>query len=148
LRKPAVFGRALIRVFGLSLLIAVAANGQDTDTKVTGCPSASGNNVCLVTFQGGVSRRGFNPNEGTLTQSAITATTGSTFHQQYSVAVKGAVYAQPLVLPNVVYKGTTYADVVYVVTEQDYVYAINGAKGTILWSDNLVPSGYTYNFNR
>jgi hypothetical protein len=143
-RNPAKFGRAVICVFGLSLLFAVAANAQDTDTTVTGCPTASGNNVCLVTFQGGISRRGFNPNEGTLTQSAITATTGSTFHLQYSTAVKGAVYGQPLVLPNVVYKGTTYADVAYVVTEQDYVYAINGANGKILWSDNLVPSGHTY----
>ncbi len=141
---PAEFGRVVIRVFVSTLLVVAAASAQDMDTKVTGCPTASGNNVCLATYQGGISRRGFNPNEGTLTQSAITATTGSTFHQQYSVEVKGAVYAQPLVLPNVVYKGTTYADVVYVATEQDYVYAINGANGKILWSDNLVSSGYTY----
>jgi hypothetical protein len=144
LRNPARFGQAAIRVFVSTLFVVTAASAQDTDTKVTGCPTSSGNNVCLTTYQGGIGRRGLNPSEGTLTQSAITATTGSTFHQQYSVAVKGAVYAQPLVLPNVVYNGTTYGDVVYVATEQDYVYAINGANGAILWSDNLVPSGYTY----
>ncbi len=144
MRNPVKFGHALIRVLGSALFMVAAAGAQDMDTKVTGCPDASGNNVCLVTYQGGISRRGFNPNEGTLTQAAITATTGSTFHKQYSVAVNGAVYAQPLVLPNVVYKGTTYADVAYVVTEQDYVYAINGSNGKILWSNNLVPSGYTY----
>jgi hypothetical protein len=154
LRNTGLLGRAVTRVFrsifpesiyfGLIFLLAAAAGAQDMDAKVTGCPSATGNNVCLVTFQGGISRRGFNPNEGTLTQSAITATTGSTFQKQYSVSVKGAVYAQPLVLPNVVYKGITYADVAYVVTEQDYVYAISGSNGKILWSDNLVPSGYTY----
>jgi hypothetical protein len=147
LLHPATFVRAVISVLASALLffvLVIVVAAQDMDAKVTGCPTASGNNVCLVTFQGGISRRGFNPNEGTLTQAAITATTGSTFHQQYSVAVKGAVYGQPLVLPNVVYNGTTYADVVYVVTEQDYVYAINGSNGKILWSDNLVPSGYTY----
>jgi hypothetical protein len=144
LRNPFNFGRAAIGVLASALLVVAAAGAQDMDTTVTGCPTASGNNVCLVTFQGGISRRGFNPNEGTLTQSAITATTGSTFQKQYSVSVKGAVYGQPLVLPNVVYNGVTYADVAYVVTEQDYLYAINGSNGKILWSDNLVPSGYNY----
>jgi hypothetical protein len=95
-------------------------------------------------YQGGASRLGFNPNEPALTQAAITATTGPKFHKQYSVAVNGAIYAQPLVLPNVTIGSTTYADVVYVATEQDWVYAIDGATGIILWSTNLAPSGYTF----
>ncbi|HEY3973099.1 MAG TPA: hypothetical protein VGM18_08855 [Candidatus Sulfotelmatobacter sp.] len=112
--------------------------------QVVGCPTTSGNSVCLTTYQGGPSRLGFNSSEPALTQAAITATTSPKFHKQYSVAVNGAIYAQPLVLPNVVIGTTTYADVVYVATEQDWVYAIDGSTGKILWSTNLAPSGFTY----
>jgi len=122
-----------------------AAGAQDLDTGVGGCPTTSGNNVCLTTYQGGVSRRGFNPNETALTQSAIIATTGSTFQKQRSVSVNGAIYGQPLVLPNVVVGGTTHTDVAYVATEQDLVYAIDAVTGTTVWpAVNLLKSGYTY----
>ena len=110
--------------------------------QVVGCPTTAGNSVCLTTYQGGASRLGFDPNEPALTEAAIIATTGPKFHKQFSVPVNGAIYAQPLVLPNVTINGTTYADVVYVATEQDWVYAIDGGTGNILWSTNLAPSGY------
>jgi hypothetical protein len=126
------------------LALCCLSAAQDLDTGVTGCPTASGSSVCYTTYQGGVSRRGFNPNEPALTQAAITATAGKTFHKQFSTQVNGALYAQPLVLPNVVMNGTTYPNVVYVATQQDAVYAINGASGKILWRDNLVPEGYAY----
>jgi hypothetical protein len=123
---------------------ATCAVAQDADTAIGGCPSAAGSNVCITTFQGGISRRGFNPYETVLTQSAITAATGKTFHRQFSTPINGAVYAQPLVLPNVVIAGTTYSNVAYVVTEQDAVYAISGSSGKILWKESLIPPGYTY----
>lgn len=128
--------RLLIALLG-SAFVAVTSPAQDP-----GCPTTSGNSVCLTTYQGGTSRLGYNPNEPALTQTAITATTSPKFHKQHSVAVNGAVYAQPLVLPNVTINGTTYADVAYVATEQDWVYAIDGSTGNILWSTNLAPSGY------
>jgi hypothetical protein len=108
---------------------------------VPGCPT---NTVCLTTFQGGSGRLGFNSNEPVLTQSAITATTGTKFHREFSVPVNGAIYGQPLILPNVKIGATTYANVAYVATEQDWAYAIDGATGNILWSTNLAPSGYTF----
>lgn len=126
------------------LIFLASATAQNIDTQVTGCPTGSGSSVCYTTYQGGVSRRGFNPNEPALTQAAVTATTGKTFHKQFSTQINGAPYAQPLVLPNVVMSGTTYPNVVYVATQQDAVYAINGATGKILWRDNLVPTGYAY----
>lgn len=119
--------------------VAGTAPAQDV-----GCPTTSGNSVCLTTYQGAASRLGFNPNEPALTQAAITATKSPKFHKQYSVAVNGAIYAQPLVLPNVTIGSTTYADVAYVATEENWVYAIDGATGNILWSTNLAPSGYTF----
>src|SRR4051812_16156322 len=126
------------------IVSAVFLLGTSVAQDVPGCPTVSGNNVCLVTYQSAPSRLGFNPNETTLTQAAITATIGPKFHKQFSVAVNGAIYAQPLVLPNVMINGVTYADVVYVATEQNWVYAIDGATGKILWSTNLSPSGYTF----
>jgi len=138
--KTAIFLLVCLVSIGLaSSFFESAASAQQL-----GCPTTSGNSVCLTTYQGGTNRLGFNPNEPALTEAAITATTGPKFHKQFSVAVNGAIYAQPLVLPNVVIGGVTYADVVYVATEQDWVYAIDGATGNILWSTNLAPSGYTY----
>ena len=124
---------------GAAALGVATVSAQDV-----GCPTTSGNSVCLTTYQSGVSRLGFNPNEPALTQSAITTIRSPKFHKQYSVPLDGAIYAQPLVLPNVTMNGITYADVVYVATEQDWVYAIDGATGNILWSTNLAPSGYTF----
>jgi len=138
------FGFHALRVLGWTLIAAAAAGAQNPGTAVTGCPTLSGSSVCYTTYQGEASRRGFNPNEPALTQAAVTATTGKTFHLQYSTQVNGAPYAQPLVLPNVVISGTTYSNVVYVATQQDAVYAIDGSSGKILWRDNLVPAGYTF----
>jgi hypothetical protein len=137
-------GCPILRIVISTLIILTAASAQDIDALVTGCPSISGNNVCYTTFQGGVSRRGFNPNETTLTQPAITATVGKTFRKLFSTPVQGPVYAQPLVLPNVVIAGIPYSDVVYVATEHDLLYAINADNGRILWADNLIPSGHTF----
>lgn len=130
---------AILLLSALPTLFVVTAGAQD----VTGCPSTSTNNVCLTTYQGGVSRLGLNPNEPTLTQAVVTATTGNKLHKEMAIPVNGAVYAQPLVLPNVTISGTTHADVAYVATEENWVYAIDGATGKILWSVNLSPSGYT-----
>jgi hypothetical protein len=129
-------------VLGLVLLGSAFVPATAWAQLVGGCPTTAGNSVCLTTYQGGASRLGFNPNEPVLTQAAITATTGPTFHKQYSVSVNGAIYGQPLVLPNVTMGSVTYTDVVYVATEQDWVYAIDSATGNILWSTNLAPSGY------
>jgi outer membrane protein assembly factor BamB len=76
----------------------------------------------------------------------VARTTSPNFHQLRSVTVSGAVYAQPLILPKVVIGGTTYANVIYAATEQDWVYAIDAATGTVLWSDNLATyqSGRAY----
>jgi hypothetical protein len=130
---------SLLGILASALLMA-AASAQD----VAGCPTLSFNNVCLTTYQGGISRLGYNPTEPILTQAAITATTGSTFHKLFSIPVNGAIYAQPLVLPNVTIGSTTYDDVAYVATEQNWVYAIDGVTGNILWSTNLSPTGYTF----
>jgi len=71
-------------------------------------------------------------NEATLTKTALQSTTNK-FGQLCNISVDGQVYAQPLVVTDVKFNGVTtpYTSVVYVVTQNDTVYAINGtAQGT------------------
>lgn len=130
----------------LCCLLAVAHaqdTGQDIDTGTTGCPTGL---VCLTTYQSGVSRRGQNNKESTLSYANLTSTISPKFHQRRAVTVNGAVYAQPLILPNVTIASITYSNVIYAATEQDWVYAIDAATGNILWSQDLstYQTGRTY----
>ena len=74
-------------------------------------------------------RTGWNPQETVLTSSNVNS---STFSQQAIAEFDGQVDAQPLVLTNQAINGTTYPIVVYVVTENNSVYAVNGTSGAIL----------------
>ena len=65
-------------------------------------------------------RTGWDPGEPGLSPSVVN---GSSFGEVFSTAVKGQVYAQPLVI------GST----VIVATEQDWVYGLNAGTGAIEW---------------
>lgn len=56
-----------------------------------------------------------------------------------TVALDDTVYAQPLIVPDVAIAGGKH-DVVYVVTENNTVYAIDGNSGEILLTRNLGPA--------
>jgi autotransporter-associated beta strand protein len=81
---------------------------------------------------------GANLTETQLTPSNVNA---ADFGQLYNTPVDGQVYAEPLVLtnvtiaagPNTVGTPGTYNSVVFVATQNDSLYAINAADGTILW---------------
>jgi len=84
-------------------------------------------------------RTGWNPNETILTPTNVN---GSSFGLLQTVTLDQQVDAQPLLVPGVNitagnYQGTH--DVVYVVTENDTVYAIDAESGTILLSPNFGP---------
>jgi len=76
-----------------------------------------------LTWQNDTYRTGDNLNETTLTYSSVGK---DTFGQLCSAQLDGQVYAQPLVVTNVTIGSTFYPSVVYVVTQKDSVYAING----------------------
>jgi hypothetical protein len=80
--------------------------------------------VNITTWQNDVQRTGQNLNETILTPGNLTA---GNFGQLCSAALDGQVYAQPLVLSNVTFQGTQYASLVYVVTENNSLFVINGA---------------------
>ena len=65
-------------------------------------------------------RTGWDPNEPGLSPSVVH---GASFGQVFRTAVKGQVYAQPLVV------GST----VIVATENDWVYGLNASTGAITW---------------
>jgi hypothetical protein len=69
-------------------------------------------------------RTGWDPNEPGLTPTQVTS---SRFGLQFSTAVDGQVYAQPLVV------GST----VVTATENDKVYGIDAASGAVHWSKSL-----------
>ncbi len=65
----------------------------------------------------------------------------ASFGQLFSTGVDGQIYAQPLVMTNVTITGPnagTYPSVVFVATENDSLYAINGSSGAILWQRSFL----------
>ena len=88
--------------------------------------SAQQGSVNVVTYHYDTLRTGWNPNETVLTTSNVNS---STFGVLAQVTLDDQVDAQPLIVNNTV----------YVVTENNTVYAIDGGTGTILNSNNLGP---------
>jgi hypothetical protein len=81
----------------------------------------------VLTWQNDNHRTGRNLQESILVPSLVS---GGTFGQLCSAQLDGQVYAQPLVVTDVKIGGTSYPNgVVYVVTQQDTLYAINGVPG-------------------
>ena len=76
-------------------------------------------------------RTGWYPGESAITPELVK---GGTFGEEWSTAVDGQVYAQPLL-----YDGTLLA-----ATEQNHVYGLNPATGAIKWEKTL-PHGVPWN---
>ena len=109
---------------------AMTADGQTQDM-------CNGNTVCVLTWQqdtgtdmtaGYAYRTGQNLNDS-ITSSSFN---NNGFGQKCLANLDGQVYAQPLVVTNVSFLGKPATTVVYVVTQNDTVYAIDGTNCTIL----------------
>lgn len=89
-------------------------------------------------------RTGWNQREQILTPATVQS---SSFGLLYTVNVDATLYAQPLVVSNqtITGLGGRY-EVVYVATENNTVYAINAANGTILLQRNFGAGVNTANF--
>jgi hypothetical protein len=134
--------RQMVVVFSVLIQIAamsVLSRAQDPDVNV-------------LVWQYDLNRSGQNLSEATL----VSPLTG--FGQLCKIQVDGQVYAQPLVVADVVFNNSSsaYASVVYAVTENDTVYAINGTpQGTSPTTCNANTNGLvlgsvtlqTYNIN-
>jgi hypothetical protein len=81
-------------------------------------------------------RTGQNLAESILTPSTVTA---SQFGLQFTDAIDGAAYAEPLYVPNVSIPGQGTHNVVYVATENDSLYAFDAdSAGPALWQTSFI----------
>src|SRR3977135_2655089 len=101
------------------------------------CSPALQAQVSVTTYHNDNARTGQNTQETYLTPANVNSTQ---FGKLFTVAVDGAVFAQPLYLTNVSINGGTH-NVVYVATQHDSVYAIDADTGTLYWQKSLIPAG-------
>lgn len=96
----------------------------------------------VFTYHDNLSRTGANSQEYALTPSTVTA---ATFGKLFSCAVDGAVYAQPLWVPNLTI-ASAQRNVVFVATQHDSLYAFdadaNTSPCTPLWHANLLDTAH------
>src|ERR1700689_1449709 len=93
--------------------------------------------VSITTYHNDNYRTGWNSGETVLTPANVNA---AQFGQLSNVTLDDQVDAQPLVVPGVtITAGNNQGphDVVYAVTENDTVYAIDADSGTVLLSNHL-----------
>jgi hypothetical protein len=95
--------------------------------------------VNVTTYHNDVARTGQNLNENTLTLSNVNSTN---FGLLRTLSVDGKVDAEPLYLTGLTVGGATH-NVLYVVTENDSVYAFDPDSGTQLWKTSVIGTGET-----
>jgi hypothetical protein len=93
--------------------------------------------TAITTYHYNNNRTGWNSTETALTPANVNS---SSFGLLFSVPLDDQVDAQPLLIPGVNITAGSHPgthDVVYIVTENDTVYAIDDSAGTVLLSRNL-----------
>ena len=94
--------------------------------------------VNMLTYHNGNANLGKSQSETILTPANVSA---ATFGKLFTTSLDGQVYAQPLYKTGVTITTGPFAgihNVVYVATEHDSVYAIDGASGQVLWHDSFI----------
>lgn len=112
--------------------------------------SSGGSSIDVVTYHYDNLRTGQNVNEITLTTANVNV---NSFGKLGEFAVDGLVDAQPLLLSSLAIPGQGTKNVLYVVTENDSIYAfdvdsITSSGGTALWKVSALLSGETPSDNR
>ena len=120
----------LVLVPGLFLLGACSENP-------TGASSPDSLAVSVLTQHNDNTRAGWNSRETVLNTSNVNVTQ---FGALFDLVVDDQVYAQPLVVANVLINGG-YHNVVYVATVNNTVYAFDGDDGRQYWKRNFTRAG-------
>jgi hypothetical protein len=99
----------------------------------------------VTTYHNNISRNGSNTQEYALSPSTVTT---STFGKLFSCTVDGAVYAQPLWVPNLTISSAKH-NVIFIATQHESLYAFdadaNTSPCTPLWHANLIDSAHGAN---
>jgi hypothetical protein len=90
---------------------------------------AAAEGPAILTFHGDLARTGWTVDERALTP--VTVRPGA-FGKLWTSSVEGEIYAEPLIVPGVAVLGRVRT-VVYVVTEDDLIYALDAADGKPVW---------------
>lgn len=127
---------------------APSTAGQFTITATSASNSSTSTSIAVsvtdlagvATYHNNISRNGVNNQEYALTPANVTS---STFGKLFSCAVDGAIYAQPLWIPNLNIGGAQH-NVVLVATQHDSLYAFDAdtAPCTTLWHANLIDANH------
>ncbi|HTR26822.1 MAG TPA: hypothetical protein VMI10_22815 [Terriglobales bacterium] len=117
---------------------SIAATTAAVLTLVAASAIFAAGQVSVTTYHNDNYRTGWNSGETTLTPANVKK---GQFGLQHSISLDDQVDAQPLVVPGVMitagqFQGTVH-DVVYVVSENNTIYAIDVHSGTILLSPNF-----------
>jgi hypothetical protein len=117
------------------------ADGTKTASATIGVTDLAG----VTTYHNDVSRDGANVQEYALNTGNVAT---ATFGKLFSCTVDGAVYAQPLWVPNVSIGGGTH-NVIVIATQRDWVYVFDADASpcTTYWKNQFIPSGETYGNN-
>jgi hypothetical protein len=98
----------------------------------------------MLTWHNDLARTGQNLQETMLTRANVNT---KTFGKVFSFPVDGQIFGQPLYVYNVVIPGKGTYNVVYIVTENDSVYAFDadGVNTSALWYDSFIDPGQGVN---
>jgi hypothetical protein len=127
---------------GITVTATSVADSTKSATATLGVTDLAG----VTTYHNDLSRDGANVQEYALNTTTVAT---ATFGKLFSCTVDGAVYAQPLWVPNVSIGGGTH-NVIVVATQRDWVYVFDADASpcTMYWGNQYIPSGETYvNFN-
>jgi hypothetical protein len=94
----------------------------------------------VTTYHNSLARDGANTHEYALTPATVTA---ATFGKLFSCPVDGAIYTQPLWMPNLTIGGAKH-NVVFVATQHDSLYAVDADASPCvqLWKVSLIDAGH------
>jgi hypothetical protein len=122
-------------VGGVYTITATSVSNSTTSASlVIGVTDLSG----VLTYHNNLSRDGTNTHEFALATSAVNT---STFGKLFSCPTDGAIYTQPLWIPNLAVAGARH-NVIVVATEHESLYAFDAdaAPCKTLWQANLIDS--------
>jgi hypothetical protein len=123
-------------------VVTVTATSKADATKSASATIGVTDLAGVTTYHNDLSRDGVNTKEYALTTTNVT---GSTFGKLFSCTADGAIYAQPLWLPNVTIGGGTH-NVIVAATMRDsvYVFDADASPCVTYWHMQLIPTGETY----
>ena len=130
---------ALVLVSGCQSAATTTTTSADTialtTTTVNTLSATNSGKIDVLTYHYDNLRDGIDSDETILTPQNVNS---NSFGKLFSVSVDGDVYAQPLYMSDLLMADGTIHDVMFVVTENDSLYAIDANNGAVLWQDSFL----------